>query len=63
MAITLNYVDRGPNKYESGQFFNHMRKISQSSHPTVDLLNFVVHNDMVFEYIHFFITNEYSRQH
>ena len=63
MTITLDYVDRGPNKYEIGQFFNHRRKISQSSHPTVDWSNFVVLNDMVFEYIHFFITNEYSKQH
>ena len=63
MAIILDYLDRGSNKYEIGQFFNHMYKISQSSHPTVDLPNFVVLNDMVFEYIHFFITNEYSKQH
>ena len=63
MAITLDYVDRGPNKYEIGQFFNHRHKISQSSHQTVNLPNFVVLNDIVFEYIHFFITNEYSKQH
>ena len=42
MTITLDYVDRGLNKYEIGQFFNHRRKISQSSHPTVDMLNFII---------------------
>ena len=63
MAITLDYVDRRPNKYEICQFFNHKRKIYQSSHPTVNLSNFIVLNDIVFEYIHFFITNEYSKQH
>ena len=48
MTITLDNMDRGPNEDESGQFFNCGDKISQSSHPTVDMLNFVIFNDMVY---------------
>ena len=48
MTITLNHIDRDLNEDESGQFFNRESKISQSSHPTVDMLNFVIFNDMVY---------------
>ena len=48
MTIALDHVDRGLNENETNQFFNRESKISQSSHPTVDMLNFVIFNDMVY---------------
>ena len=48
MTITLDHIDRGLNEDESGQFFNRGGKISQSSHPTVDMLNFVIFKNMVY---------------
>jgi hypothetical protein len=48
MTIALDHVDRGLNENETSQFFNRGYKISQSSHPTVDLLNLFFLNDMIF---------------